>query len=54
MKLYRKHFRMRLSMDGLELEGQASKEVSHALAFLLRAIGAGASAWLLITAIRWW
>jgi len=41
-------------MDGLEVTGTASKEVSHALAFFLRALGIGLGAWLLITAVRWW
>jgi len=54
MKFYRKFFRVRLSMDGLEVTRTASKEVSHALAFFLRALGIGLGAWLLITAVRWW
>jgi len=44
-------------MNGLELEGHVNGEVSHALAFFLRAIAAGAFIWLVLhalAAIRWW
>jgi len=41
-------------MKGLELKGPANSEISHALAFFLRAIAAGVFIWLTLGAIRWW
>jgi len=55
MKLYRKTFRLRMSMkDGIDIQGPANAAVSHALTYAIVVLSSAFSAWLVITAIRWW
>jgi len=59
MKLYRKFFRMRLSMkDGaFEIQAPVSSGVNRAVVYAICAISTGVAVWLMLhalAAIRWW
>ncbi|MFG0231737.1 hypothetical protein [Achromobacter sp. 413638] len=40
--------------NGLELDAPLNADFSKALAFAVRILAVALSAWLVITAIRWW
>jgi len=41
-------------MEGLELEAPVSKSINRAVTYAIWVLSSAFSAWLLITAIRWW